>query len=727
MTYLSAVPLRKPISRSWKKFLLAWRNTDSDSNWRSVSSSNHPSIEYLVHIICEEGIKPVPSKVEAIVNAPSPDSVQQLRSFLGLINYYGKFIPTLASLLHPLNSLLQANCRWQWTPKCEKSFQEVKEQIAFTKVLTHFDPSLPIALAADASAYGVLAVISDIYPYGVERPIAFASRSLTASECNYAQLEKEALSLIFGVKKFHRYLYGCQFTLVTDHKPLTTILGPKKGIPSLAAARLQRWAILLSAYNYDIRYKCTTDHANADGLSRLPLPCTQPSDDTQGPDTFIIGQVQALPVTSRDIEKATRRDPTLSQVYRFVQSGWPTQVSTDLQSFRDRQTELTTQSGCLLWGARVVIPNSLQDSVLKSLHRNHPGITRMKALARSHFWWKGLDQDIEKLGKSCEACQASQPNPAPAPLHPWVWPDQPWKRIHIDFAGPFLNHMFMVVVDAHSKWPEVRTMTNTSAEKTTEALRSLFSHYGLPEQVVTDNGPQFTSTEFATFTKENGIKHILSSPYHPSSNGQAERFIQTLKCALKASENENKPLQHRLAEFLFEYRSTPHSTTKDSPCNLFLKRSLKTCFHLMLPSTQQDVSAKQAEYKLRHDQHSKHRDFTAGSKVLVRVYSGPKKWIPGLILQQLGPVTYSVEIEPGRMVKRHTDQLRKQEAPHNVTNTTDSLDASESISYPPSHVLSPPPLATEPSHRYPQRHRAPPEHYGYHLSCMTKRGDVVSS
>ena len=279
-------------------------------------------------------------------------------------------------------------------------------------------------------------------PDGVERPIFFASRSLTSSERNYAQIGKEALSLVFGV----RYLYGHKFTLVTDHKPLTTILGPKKGIPSLAAARLQRWAVLLSAYTYDIRYKCTTDHANADGLSCLPLPYTTPSDDAQGPNTSMIGQIQALPVTAQNISKATRRDLTLSQVFCYVQNGWPHQVSVDLQTFKDRQTELSTQSGCIMWGLRVVIPTSLQDRVLKSLHRNHPGITRMKATTRSHFWWKGLDKEIEREGKSCTQCQGNQSNPAQAPLHPWVWPDMPWKRIHVDFAGPFLGHTFIVII-----------------------------------------------------------------------------------------------------------------------------------------------------------------------------------------------------------------------------------------------------------------------------------------
>ena len=194
------------------------------------------SIEYLGHVITKDSIEPVPSKVEAIVKAPPPANVHQLRSFLGLINYYGKFIPNLSTLLHPLNSLLQSNKNGV----CSKAFQNAKNQLTSACILTHINPNLPIALAADATAYGVGAVISHIFSDGSKHPIAFASRTLLSAEKNYAQLEKEALALIFGVKKFHRYIYRRNFTLITDHKPLVTIMGPKKGIPSLAAARLQR-------------------------------------------------------------------------------------------------------------------------------------------------------------------------------------------------------------------------------------------------------------------------------------------------------------------------------------------------------------------------------------------------------------------------------------------------------------------------------------------------------
>ena len=203
------------------------------------------------------------------MSAPLPRNVQQLRSFLGLLNYYGKFIPNLASIIHPLNALLRNDCKWKWSEECMQAFNLAKEKLVSSNVLVHYDPKLPIKVAGDASAYGVGAVLSHVMEDGSERPISFASCTLTTSERNnYAQVEKEALSLIFAVKKFYSYLYRQRFTIVTDHKNLTAILGPKKGTPPLAAARLQHWAILLSAYSYQIEFRSTTAHANAD---RLPL------------------------------------------------------------------------------------------------------------------------------------------------------------------------------------------------------------------------------------------------------------------------------------------------------------------------------------------------------------------------------------------------------------------------------------------------------------------------
>ena len=556
------------------------------------------SVEYLGHRVDASGLHTTPSKVEAVQKAPQPQNVQELRSFLGLVHYYGKFLPNLATLLHPLNHLLKDGCEWKWTEKCSQAFQAAKTLLVSAPVLAHYNPELPIKMAGDASAYGVRAVISHVFSDGTEQPVAFASHTLSPSEQNYSQLEKEALSLVFGIQKFHQYLYGRKFSLVTDHKPLTTILGPKTGIPSMAAACLQRWALLLSAYSYSIEFKPTQDHGNADGLSRLPLGSRQPPDTTSA---FMIGQVQALPVTSEYLETVTRQDPLLSQIHHYVREGWPSSTPEEYKPFRDHQDELTTQGYAVLWGNRVVVPCKLRARVVEELHRNHPGISRMKALARSYLWWPGLDKDLESCVQGCGPCQTVRNAPAPAPLHPWLWPAKPWQRIHVDFAGPFMGKVFFIVVDAHSKWQEVIEMSSTTSTLTIAALRRLFATYGLPQQLVSDNGPQFTSDEFALFCKMNGVKHIRTAPYHPSSNGLAEQFVQTFKKAIKAGVSTQNSLSQRLSNFLLSYRSIPHSTTNNPPSQLFLGRTLRTRLDLMRPSSEDHVKQKQADQKSNHD------------------------------------------------------------------------------------------------------------------------------
>ena len=161
-----------------------------------------------------------------------------------------------------------------------------------------------------------------------------------------------------------------------------------------------------------------------------------------------------------------------------------------------------------MWGSRVIIPPKYQVQLLEQLHEGHPGIVRMKALAGSYIWWPGMDREIEQAAKGCTSCQLTQNNPKTTPLHAWEWPVRPWQRIYVEFAGPFLGTMFLVVVDSHSKWPEVIQMTTTSAARTIDELRKLFATHGLPEQLVSDNGSQFTSDEFRTFMRNNGIKHI---------------------------------------------------------------------------------------------------------------------------------------------------------------------------------------------------------------------------
>ena len=228
------------------------------------------SVTYLGHVIDDQGIHPDPDKVKAIKEALDPCNLQELRSFLGLINYYNRFLPRLSTTLTPLHELLQKGVRWHWGRKQQIAFKEAKRKLSH-QVLACYDPHVDIVVSCDASPYGVGAFLSHGWANGTERPVAFASRSLNNTEKKYSQLDKKALALVFGVDKFHKYLFGRLFTLTTDHKPLLGLFQEGKAISEVASSRVQRWGLKLAAYTYHLRYRAGSQNGNADALSRLPL------------------------------------------------------------------------------------------------------------------------------------------------------------------------------------------------------------------------------------------------------------------------------------------------------------------------------------------------------------------------------------------------------------------------------------------------------------------------
>ena len=526
-----------------------------------------PSVEYLGHIISASGLQPTDKKVKALKEAPVPRNVSQLKSFLGLLNYYGKFVPRLSTVLAPLHTLLQKKTTWSWGPGQQAAFDKVKALLTSDSVLAHYDQNKPLLLACDASPYGIGAVLSHTEADGSERPVAYASRTLGPAEKKYSQLDKEALAIVFGIKRFHQYLAGRHFTILSDHKPLQHLFQEKTGIPTLASARIQRWALLLSAYDYQIQYKPGNSHANADVLSRLPLPDLPEREKLPGEITLPLNMLKSLPVTAQNIQKWTSRDPTLSQVRQMLASGLKNSDDNKLSPYQKRRDELSLQDGCILWGSRVVVPPQGRERILQELHEGHPGISRMKSLARSFVWWPNLDADIESTVKHCTPCQTSRKLPPAVTIQPWEWPKRPWSRLHIDYAGPLHGHMFLVVVDAYSKWMEVKMVKQANSKTTISVLRSLFATHGIPELLVSDKGSTFTSQEFQDFVQQNGIRHNTSAPYHPATNGLAERAVQTFKSFLK--KNDKGSVEDRLSVFLFRYRITPQATTGQTPAQLW--------------------------------------------------------------------------------------------------------------------------------------------------------------
>ena len=622
------------------------------------------SVKYLGFIFDASGRHPDPENIRAIQQMPAPTDVSSLRSFLGMISYYSAFLPSLHDVRRPLNRLLEKDVAWNWSNDCESSFCRLKSMLSSNMLLTHYNPQLPIIIAADASQHGVGAVALHVFPDGSEKAVMHASRTLTSAETRYSQIEKEALALVFAVRRFHKLIYGRRFTLLTDHKPLLSIFGSKKGIPAHSANRLQRWAIVLLGYDFDIQYRRTESFGQADALSRLignHVPAEEDtiiaalSEEDDISTLQLTNAIRALPVTADDVRNATNDDSTIQEAITYVRSRWPSiQLEGDLQHLANRRDSLCVVNDCLLFGDRVVIPTSLRSKVIRQFHSGHPGTNRMKSIARSYAYWPNMDRDIETYVKCCSHCQRAAKNPPKLSPIPWPETEKPWSRLHIDFAGPMNGVTYLVLVDSFSKWPEVIPVSPPSATRTISILNQVFSQHGLPDTIVTDNGSQFTSSQFRDFCTQNSITHIRSPPYHPQSNGQAERFVDTFKRALLKAREEGASTEI-LQRFLFMYRTTPHDLlpNKLSPAEVLMGRKLRTTHAAMTPK-QSPQSSLPPRYRKN--------PFEPGSKVYVRDYRpGTEPWKEGEILQKCGNVMYDVRV--GRDTwTRHHNQLRPREA-----------------------------------------------------------------
>ena len=487
---------------------------------------------------------------------------------------------------------------------------------------------------------------------------------------------------MFGIIKFHKYVFGREFTIWTDHKPLLGLLQEGKPIPPMASSRVQRWGLKLAAYNYHLRYRAGKEHGNADAMSRLPLRETVSQEEIPGEVVLALEQLDSSPITANKIRRETGRDPVLSRVRTWVSQGWPTSIEglkkeswyKDVQVYARRRTELSVQDGCILWGNRVVVPPKYRKTLTQVVHEGHQGIGKMKALARGFMWWPGMDDQLETAVKGCDACQVQGKLPAKSPLCPWEWPDQPWSRLHIDYAGPVQGKMLLIIVDAFSKWIDVHVVSSATTQSTTEKLRESMATHGIPDSIVSDNGSCFTSAEVHSFCTSNGIKHIRVSPYHPSSNGLAERAVQTIKSGL--SKMKEGTLAESLFRFLTTYRNTPHATTGISPAELLLKRRRKTLFDLLHPNISDRVRLKQRAQKTYHDNHCRLRTFGEGQRVYIRNFGAGPAWIPATVTTLTGPLSVECLLDDGRVAKRHFDHVKSRITGHTYNSREETRELS---------------------------------------------------
>ena len=628
------------------------------------------SINYLGLIIDKNGRRPDPSKTKAITEMPRPTDVSTLRSYLGMINHYQQFVRNMRFIRKPLDDLLKKDTEFKWDQNCEKAFEKFKEILTSNLLLTHYDPKMEIIVSADASESGIGGVISHKFPDGTIKAIAHASSTLTPAEQNYSQIEKEGLALIFAVQKFHKMIYGRHFVLQTDHKPLLSIFGSKKGIRQCSANRLLRWSLILLAYDFSIEYVKTTEFGQADALSRL-IANRDKGDQERviasigaelAMGSILCEAVQNIPIKFEEIVKASKQDETISKVMKFVQNGWPEEKLLEdekTKMFHRRKAELSITQNCLMFSDRVVIPEKYQKQIMKMFHKGHPGINRMKQLARKYVYWPKMDNEIENFVRNCEPCQQAAKMPNKTNLHSWPKATEPWQRIHTDYAGPFFGKEYLIVVDAFSKYPEVFEMPTMSSAATIGKLRYLFSRHGIPQTLVSDNGTQYTSNEFTNFTKINGINHLFSAPYNPMSNGQAERFVDTFKRTFRKLKGEGAPSKEIIETLLVTYRTTPNDALEKgkSPAEAFLGRKPRTTLDLLIPpQAQPQERDDEMERNFNKRFGTKMRTFSLGDKVFAR-HRISQNWKAGTIRKCSG-VIYDVGFLDGSSSRFHTNQIR---------------------------------------------------------------------
>ena len=536
------------------------------SVWRKTE------VTFLGHKFNKEGVRPDPDKVRAIVQMSAPTNVRELQQIRGMINYIGMFIPNLATIMKPMNDLLKKDIQRLWGSAQEDSFAAVKQALVNATTLTFYDPCKPIVVSADASSFGIGAVILQEENKQL-KPIAFASRTLLPAESRYAQIEKECLASVWACEKFDRYLRGLQqFKLLTDHKPLVPLINGSdlNAVP----IRCQRLLMRMMRYNPKAQHVPGKELVVADALSRHPLPTSEEEEKRAEEDVgvYVNEVTRCWPVSDArldEIREAAGKDVAMQKAIKFTIDGWPTKfnnIPLNLHGLYSVRSNLSVAEGLLVYNDRIAIPNALQSTILEVIHHGHQGITKCNERAKQAVWWFGIGRDIKSLVGRCEECQMKKAAQRREPLISSPLPERPWDRIGIDLLD-FKGKTFLVAMDYYSRYLEVMDLSRPTSSLVIAKLKSIFARWGIPLEVVSDNGPQFSSESFSNFAKSYGFKHTTSSPYYPQSNGLAESAVKIAKNILR---------QEDPCLAIMVYRSTPVEAIGHSPSEVMMNRRIRT-------------------------------------------------------------------------------------------------------------------------------------------------------
>jgi transposase InsO family protein len=650
-------------------------------------------LEFLGHVVSEDGISPDESKTNKIRDFPTPKNGKEVKSFLGLSGYYRKFIKDYSTISHPLTELTKDEVPFRWTEKEQEAFDYLRTCLITRPILAYPNFKLPFIIFTDASNVGLGAVLSQIQD-GKERVIAYASRHLNQAERNYATIEKEALAIVFAVKKFKPYIHGHETKIVTDHAPLKWLMKVKN-----TNAKLARWALEIQDLNLDIEYRPGKTNSNADCLSRIPVSAVS----TETPPDLTVLQT---------------KDKFCRELFDYLDKKiLPTEGSElcklnieeffiDEDGLLKRECPPSKKRRRYLKTIQLVVPQELKLTIMKALHNDltagHLAFQRTYDRVTEKFFWLNMRNEIKDYCAACHECALGKTSPhfKKAPLKPLPVPSEPFERVSMDIVGPLKstrngNLYILVLIDNLTKWPEAFAIPNQTAETVAKIfVEQIICRHGMPKTLLTDRGTNFLSRLFQEICKLLRIDRLLTTSYKPSTNGLCEHENKSLKdMLLHFVNNRHDDWDDYLPFVLFAYRTSVHSSTHETPFYLMHGRDATLPLEMLLKLNRKsdcepndyrtkitvklrdafqlafsNMHAAQEAQKYQYDKRSNLQKFNVGDKVyMTTVVVQPQqsrkftpKWQgPYRITQKISDLLY--EVNTGKVGKEqivHVNRLK---------------------------------------------------------------------
>lgn len=690
-------------------------------------------VRFFGHLFTSEGIKPDPTKVEAIERMPKPENVKDVQTFLGMINYLSKFMPALSSVSEPIRKLTRNESDFVWKQEQESCFNNLKKMVTEAPILNYYDVRKDLILQCDASSHGLGAVLLQ-----EDKPIAFASRTLTKTETRYAQIEKEMLAILFACRRFEQYIVGKKNLVQSNHKPLENIY--KKALCT-APKRLQRMLLAMQRYSYEIKFIPGRNMYIADLLSRLHLKESENYKHEEIYDMKLeekfdkeiesVNNIEFVPLTDERIEeirKNTLEDEQLQDLKKYILRGWPKDLKSlnpELKLFYKIRDELSVDDEIIVKSQRLVIPTKIRKDILKRLHHSHQGVEMSLKLARDSVYWPGISKEVNEHVGNCNACIKFSQNNRKMPMQTVQIPEYPFQVVSMDLFEVVVNcqkKMFVILVDHYSDFYELEEIRNMSASTIIEFCKKCFARHGIPQLVIADNGTHFKNELFCKCAKEWEFKLSTSAPFHHEANGKAEAAVNSAKTLIKKTSETGKDFY----KALLVSRNVPNKIGSSPVQRLFSRRtrcsvpvksnSLKPT---VIKNVVDEIIKNRKKVKFHADKKARNlKPLEVGKPVFVKLKGKESPWNEAVVKEKINDRSYVVWRE-GKNFRRDRTHIKEQanaeagmsqETPEDITPTTTTQVNASAGGVNNKGVLN-----TEPAGIKSRRPSVKPVRYGYDL------------